>query len=325
MKKTTLTIILLLIVSTLNAQSSYFVTAKKGLNIRTEPMSSSEIQGKLPYGTVIQEILEKTDSTLSIVDNGNIINGNWVKVKYNNYGYLVSQETEQFEKTGYIFDGYLEKLNKGSVQLDSLTKINFQELKNKAHKNTIKLRKITNLDSIKELLKDRVEWVTSGFEDDMERDDALKSIITAHGQKLIISQVGNDYGFVDEDDWSGYYPEEEILVLEGGHSSDVCFSIKTGENTETIGNPDYIISSPNNMYRLNGYFGGQECISYFFQYKEASEFKYLTEFGWDYDVCTFKEFYWLTDTTFIYSRMDYVNDSVNGEKKYFKGKIVFNK
>ena len=250
-----------------NAQSSYLVTAKNGLIIRAKPMSSSEIHGKLPYGTVLHKILEKTDSTLSIIDNGKIINGNWVKVTYNNYGYLVSEETEQFERTGYVFDGYLEKLNKDVFQVDELSEIHFKKLKDKAYKDTLKLIKITNLDSIKVLLKDRITWVTSGFEDNMERDDALESIITANGQKLLINQISNDFGFGE--DWSGYYPEEEILVLEGGHSSDMCFSIRTGETTETIGNPDYIISSPNNTFRLNGSFDGQECISYFFSEKKV--------------------------------------------------------
>ena len=85
---------------------------------------------------------------------------------------------------------------------------------------------------------------------------------------FVYLQIGNDYEFSEGN--SGYYPEYGILLLEGGHSSDMCFSIKTGESDLTIGNPEYIISSPKNTYRLNGSFGGQECISYFFQKKRIN-------------------------------------------------------
>ena len=102
----------------------------------------------------------------------------------------------------------------------------------------------------------------------------------------------------------------------------VCFSIKTGETELTIGNPEYIIPSPKNTYRLNGYFGGQECISYFFQKKEKGKFTYLTQFSEDSDLCTFKEFYWIDETQFIYSKMSYSGNSENGEEEYFKGDIL---
>ncbi len=117
---------------------------------------------------------------------------------------------------------------------------------------------IRNLDFIKLILKkNRVVWIV-----DTESDDGLKSIIAAKGQNLIFNQNSYDFGFSGSD--SGYYPEYDILVLEGGHATDVCFSIKTGETELTVGNPLYMISSPKNNYRLNGYFAGQEYISYCF-------------------------------------------------------------
>lgn len=196
--------------------------------------------------------------------------------------------------------------------LVSQIKINHNEyielLKNISKKN-YKPQKISDLDSIKRILKNRVVW------GDNENDDFIKSIVTEKGQKLILNDKSNDCGF--SEGWSGYYPEYDILVLEGGHSSDMCFSIKTGETDLTIGNPEYIIPSPKNTYRLNGSFGGQECISYFFQKKDNEKFIYLTEFGWDYDICEFEEFYWINENEFIYIKKYH-------EEGYFRGKIKNN-
>ena len=124
-----------------------------------------------------------------------------------------------------------------------------------------------------------------------------------------------------EDGSSAYYPEYDILVLEGGHTIDVCFSLATGETENTIGNPEYMVSSPKDTYRLNGIFGGQECISYFFQKKEEGKFTYLTALDFEYDICTFKAFYWISENEFIYKKMNY---SGNGKEAYYKGEITKN-
>ncbi len=42
-------------------------------------------------------------------DNGKQITGRFVKIKYNNYPYLISQEAKTFEREGFVFDGYLKK------------------------------------------------------------------------------------------------------------------------------------------------------------------------------------------------------------------------
>ncbi|MFV0540370.1 MAG: SH3 domain-containing protein [Aestuariibaculum sp.] len=313
MKKIISTLIIL-IGFNLYSQDYYFITAENGLNVRTESNLSSNKIAKLPFGFLVKKTAE-TNKSLSITDNGKQITGTWVKIEFYNSPYLVSEQPEQHQNEGYVFDGYMEPLKKENtitnIKIDSLT---YSELLKKADKTIYKHKKISDLDSIKTVLKHRVEWI------DYETYNSIKSIITNNGKKLITNIESNDFGFAE--DWSGYYPEFDILVLEGGHSSDMCFSIKTGETTKTIGNPEYIIPSPKGTYRLNGYFGGQECISYFFQKKENKRYKYLTKFNWDYDICTFKTFYWINETEFIYTKMNYQTDSKNGTKEFFKGKIL---
>lgn len=312
---------MLLFSSTMRAQE-YFVNAKSGLNVRESNELSSEKVAKIPFGVIVEKVAD-TNETLTVNDNGKKVIGKWVKIKYNNYGYLVSKETTHFEREGFVFDGYLKAIkNKNSpIDTSSITKAQYDKLRLTASKSTYNPKKLTQLNTIKNVLKDRVKWHKEHV---FERDDVLKSIRTNSGQELILSQiVAEEVGFDKE--YSGYYPEEGILVLVGGHNSDMCYSIKTGETDVTIGNPQYIVPSPNNSYRLNGYFSGQECVSYFFQKKVEGEFVYITEFNWDYDICTFKEFNWISETVFLFSIMDYSNDSVNGKTLYFKGEIIESK
>lgn len=317
MKQIVTYLTLFLCVSTY-AQDYCFVNAENGLNVRAQPKLVSEKIAKLPYGVVVK-MISNTNVELITEDNGKQLIGHWVKVKYDNYTYLVSKEAESFEVEGYVFDAYLKNAKQdNSISITNIDKIRFEELFKVATKKVHKPKKITNLDSIKTVLKGRVEWVTTFDENNTPIINTIKSIVPNNGQKLFINQKSNDFGFYEET--SAYYPNEDILVLEGGHASDVSFCINTGE-TATAGNPEYIIASPKNTYRLNGSFGGQECVSYFIQKKVSGKFIYLTELSSEYDLCTFKEFYWINETTFIYSKIGYQNDSVNGQVEYFTGEI----
>jgi len=310
-----LLILIIIIINTTNlfSQEHYFVTAKSGLNVRSNNTLDAKKVAKIPYGVRVEKIAD-TSKELSINDNGILIKGTWVKIKYNNYFFLVSKETKQFESEGYVFDGYLQKLTlENVIDTTRIKKTHYNKLFKTAYKQQSKPKKIGNLDSIKTILKNRVEWGDDTNE--YERDDFIKSITTETGQKLRLNDISNDYGF--NKGWSGYYPEYDILLLEGGHSSDMAFSIKTGETDITIGNPEYMIASPKNTYRLNGTYSGQECVLYFFQKKVNGEFTYLTDFFF----CLFKEFYWISETKFIYTQLNYQNDAVNGEEEYFMGEI----
>lgn len=117
------------------------------------------------------------------------------------------------------------------------------------------------------------------------------------------------------------------MVLEGGHSSDICYSIKNGGETQTVRNPEYIESSPKTDYRLNGYFSGQECVYYFLEKKENGVFKFYSDLDlWsDLNICFFKHFYWIGKTQFIFSKLSYDNKGRNEFEEYYKGEIKINR
>lgn len=282
----------------------YFINAENGLNVRSQGDLSSKKIAKLRFGALVHKVAE-TDKTFIINDNGKQIKGKFVKIKFYN-SYLSTDDVE-----GFVFDGYLKKRTNDEVLTITEIKVSdYIKLSEQSLDLCEKPMKITGFDSIKTHLKDRVTW---------NNNETLKSITLQNKEEVLFNENAVDFRF--SEGHSGYYPEQEILVLEGGHGTDVCFSIRTGETELTIGNPEYIIQSPYNNYRLNGYFGGQECISYFFQKKEKETYKFLTELDWKFDVCTFLEFHWINENQFIYIIPNYSNDAEIGEKEYFLGQI----
>lgn len=303
------------------AQENRFVTAPNGLICRAAPSSDADRVGKVPYGSVV-ELIETTNVQYEMLDNGKKISGSWVKVRVSYTSYLFSlMDAKKLHDEGmwsecYVFDGYLEVLNKATVQLKSINEKQFKQLQQKSHSPKLNPTKIVDFDSIKSALGNRATWIMADEYDFL----ILDSFKLSNGRQYKINQESNDYGV------AAYYPTEEVLMLVGGHESDFSISFKTGEVIETVGNPDYIVNSPNNKFRLTGFYPGQECSSYFFQEINNGEFRYLVDFGWGStfgeDVCNFKTFVWTDDTHFAYSFLDYSVNSEKGEMRYLTGEIV---
>lgn len=171
-------------------------------------------------------------------------------------------------------------------------------LKRNAVIHETKFEKIINLALVKEILKKRVLWgkydEESGKIIEDEQGDDIYKIICRNGETLTLDD--EDLYFV------AYYPEEEILFFEGGHTSDVSYSLITGEGTDEVGNPDYIDYSTTKKYRLNGSFGGQECSDYFIQEKIGNQYKKIIELNSEFEdktgimLCNIRESYWQSDT-----------------------------
>ncbi len=77
----------------LTAQQEAYVAAESGLSLRDQPDISAKMLSKLSYGEAIG-ILEETDIKLVVLDGGEKVSGEWVKVETRNH-------------IGYVFNGYL--------------------------------------------------------------------------------------------------------------------------------------------------------------------------------------------------------------------------
>lgn len=93
-----LAIILLLLVTLSYGQNYAYVNADSGLTVRERPAIGASKSGKLMYNEAV-EVIEKTDVKLIVVDEGNKISGEWVKIKMNG-----SQGLQ-----GYVFNGFLSE------------------------------------------------------------------------------------------------------------------------------------------------------------------------------------------------------------------------
>jgi hypothetical protein len=112
----------------LSAQQRAYVAAESGLSLRDQPDVSGKMLSKLAYGEAIG-ILENTGIQLVVLDAGEKISGEWVKVETRNH-------------IGYVFNGYLsaDKIIKPiRFQLDKLN-LEIQNLATSDYKRTHNLK-----------------------------------------------------------------------------------------------------------------------------------------------------------------------------------------
>lgn len=122
----------------------------------------------------------------------------------------------------------------------------------------------------------------------------LKGIVSFDANQMVTKircRNGKTY-LPGESDGEGYFiayfPDEDILLCEGGHTIDVSYDLVNGKTTEETGNPDITIASPGNTFRLNGWYGGQECYDYFIQQKIGGRFEKIIGLYESFDKATGK-------------------------------------
>ena len=143
-------------------------------------------------------------------------------------------------------------------------------------------------------LKDRIR---------MNKNGLVEALYFSNGKSL--SKLNQDYfSFI------AYYPTEDILVCEGGHTCDVTFNMRNGAGTEATGNPAYMVRNQEGSYQLTGAFGGQECVSYLIQKNSDTGYVNILDIGWGDenretpDICLIDAAYWGQEKQlFIYAQI----------------------
>lgn len=208
-----------------------------------------------------------------------------------------------------------EKAIAFSIEIDKIDSLEYRHHAIKNNINKIKLTKITDFKEAEKLLKGVVEFDENP---DFGDNPALKKIHFRNGKEYGNNNEFDYYFFI------AYYPDEDILLCEGGHTTDISFNLKNGQETEETGNPDYINISPTGKFRLNGHFGGQECSSYFIQKKIGKDYVKIIQLDEEFEkltkvwLCVIGESFW-TDghTLFLSEASDF-----GKAKKYFEVKII---
>ncbi|CAL2081476.1 SH3 domain-containing protein [Tenacibaculum sp. 190524A02b] len=139
MNKIILIILVLTACSSFYGQEIRYVNADNGLIVREKPNKNSKRLGKFKYAEKI-EVQEKTGIKFSIVDNGEKINGSWLKVQG-------SMDNKPIK--GYVFSGFLTgkelkkrleiKFNSFIVELDNVELLENLKALKKIQKDTVKL------------------------------------------------------------------------------------------------------------------------------------------------------------------------------------------
>lgn len=211
-----------------------------------------------------------------------------------------------------------EKTVQYSISIERTDSVAYHSAAAKIKYKNGEIKKITDFEKAKKILKGIVEFA-DGDEDG-----------ESHAVKKIHFRNGKEYRNTNEYDFTyfvAYYPEEDILLCEGGHTTDVSFNLKNGKETEEAGNPDLIITSRNKAFRINGHFGGQECYFYFIQKKINGEFEKIIQLDEVFEkqtktsLCVIENAFWLDDQTiYLTESSDYTDEKLN--KRYFRVKIT---
>ncbi len=114
------------------AQQEAYVAAESGLSLRDQPDVSAKMLSKLSYGEAIG-ILEETNIKLVVLDGGEKVSGEWVKVETRNH-------------IGYVFNGYLSPNKIARTIRLTLDNLNV-EIKNLATSDFKRAHNLKKIDS----------------------------------------------------------------------------------------------------------------------------------------------------------------------------------
>lgn len=213
-----------------------------------------------------------------------------------------------------------------TIDIYKIDSVAFFDSKKTVQLSSDTLPYISDFEVAKKLLKGRVIFGgynnETGIIDSSINEGMIFKINFPNGKKVLANE---QHYFWDVVFWR-YYPTENILLCEGGHSSDYSFDLKNAViGPDLVGNPDYIVYSPSKQYRLNGWFLGQECSSYFIQKLINGRYQFLIQIPIDlseeqFDLCTITDIFWISETE-LFFRNTYFSSNGDPRLGFFRLKI----
>lgn len=230
------------------------------------------------------------------------------------------QDVEVVEEKEVILEVPTDEIIQYGFKISRVDSVTFKKNQVKFKVPVVKINKITDVPTIIEKTKNHAKIGYQVIGENKEKYYYLEKIILKTGE-VIYCNTYSECGIY------AYYPDHNIIVSECGHQSDDCYNILTGKSTMQVGNPEYILESPNKKFRLNGYFPGQECSNYFIQKNINGEYLKVLEINEVYpyknvpeSMCTMKDLFWSDDFTLNFTLMNYQGDD-GGVKEFYQLKI----
>ncbi len=190
------------------------------------------------------------------------------------------------------------------IRIYKIDSISFFKEQQQADYRRDTIASVSDINVVKKMLQGRVKFGGYTPGKDMEVDTLVEgnliALVRFNDGRLL--SAGKTEGAIDllENMFVKYFPSEEVMLLEGGHTTDQALDLRQGKwDVEEIGNLDYVYFSKHKKYRLNGMFNGQECSSYFLQKKENGGYLTYAQIPLDwndnFELCTLKEIFWKGD------------------------------
>ncbi len=273
-------------------KNQVIIKTPSGIRIRKEPTTKSQVVKSVPNLSVFDYLSYGTgiDST-SVFDNGKYLKNYWLEIAVK----------DSLQQLGYVFGAFAKRhievtTNDYEIVFDEISKEDFQEELN--YKESIPtIEKITDIPKIESILN---EQLTGSYD---EYDSYIIKKIKSDNGKEFVDFLAEECGI------TAYYPRYHYLLLECGHSSEYLINLKTGEDDiNRIGNPDYYLLSPQNTFRLNGYYNGQSNVHFLEKNNPNAPPEYLFNISSIIPVDYMEEYFW-TDNYTIFLKI---------EKTYYK-------
>ncbi|WP_270087711.1 hypothetical protein [Sphingobacterium sp. SYP-B4668] len=200
------------------------------------------------------------------------------------------------------------------IEIEKIDRAQFYAAKH-ADKVSKPVEKITDFKIVQERLSGIVDF------NEMEGYLGVKRINFRNGTSSDEQKDFEEYAFV------AYFPKEDILLCEGGHTIDVSFDLGTAKGTYDIGNPAFTTTSPSGKYRLNKVFEGQACFYHFIQEKKGQKFQKVVELNEIFEkktnkwLCTIEKEFWTDDLTLFFGLVTQYKEGGN-EYEYYKVNLM---
>jgi len=257
------------------------IKTPSGIRVRKKPTINSSIvtsAANLSAFDYLSYDSSKIDST-SVFDNGKYLKNYWLEIA----------EKDSLQQLGYVFGAFAKRhieltTNTYKIVFDQISKEDFYS-KERTKKSSEAIQKITDTKKIKSILKNQLFG-------DYSQDGhyTINKILADNGK-----EISKD---LYECEISVYYPEYHYLLLECGHSSDYLINLKNGkDDINRIGNPDYYLPSPQNTFRLNGYYSGQASVHFLEKSNKNTLPEYLFNISSLIPVDYIEKYFWTSDTT----------------------------
>lgn len=200
------------------------------------------------------------------------------------------------------------------IRIYKVDSVNFFKERQQADYRRDTIASISDINVARRLLQGRVKFGRYMPGKPMEIDTIVEGdlIVRVRFNDGRLLEAGKTEDGIDlfENMFVKYYPSEEVLLLEGGHSTDQALDLRLGKwKIEEIGNLDYVYFSKHKKYRLNGMFDGQECSSYFLQKRENGNYLTYAQIPLDwnnnFELCTLKEIFWKGDQQLYFRNFFY--------------------